>query len=117
MKRHLARLALASATSLAALVPLGAHAVEIEWLQWFAAEDTSGFYDELVADFEAEHPDITVKLVTQPFGKVRESIVTDNAIGVGSDVLGLNMPWDARVPRYRHPRTAGRLPRARGQQL
>ena len=34
-----------------------------------------------------------MKLVTQPFGKVRESIVTDSAIGVGSDVLGLNMPW------------------------
>lgn len=82
--------ALAAAT---VLTPLSAQAGEIEWLQWFAAENTDGFYDELVADFEAKHPDITVKLVTQPFGKVRESIVTDNAIGVGSDVLGLNMPW------------------------
>ncbi|MDB6179115.1 sugar ABC transporter substrate-binding protein [Paracoccus sp. Z330] len=76
-----------------ALTPFTTQAGQIEWLQWFAAEDTSGYYDQLVADFEAAHPDITVKLVTQPFGKVRESIVTDNAIGVGSDVLGLNMPW------------------------
>ena len=66
---------------------------EIEWLQWFAAENTRDFYEGLVADFEAANPDISVKLVTQPFGKVRESIVTDNAVGVGSDVLGLNMPW------------------------
>jgi multiple sugar transport system substrate-binding protein len=66
---------------------------EIEWLQWFAAENTTGFYEGLVTEFEASHPDIKVKLVTQPFGKVRESIVTDSAIGVGSDVLGLNMPW------------------------
>ncbi|WP_226781672.1 ABC transporter substrate-binding protein [Oceaniglobus trochenteri] len=66
---------------------------EIEWLQWFAAENVDGFYESLVEEFEASHPDITVKLVTQPFGKVRESIVTDSAIGLGSDVLGLNMPW------------------------
>ena len=90
IKTRFTALALAAAT---ALTPLAAQAAEIEWLQWFAAENTDGFYDELVADFEAKHPDITVKLVTQPFGKVRESIVTDNAIGVGSDVLGLNMPW------------------------
>ena len=90
IKTRFTALALAAAT---ALTPLAAQAAEIEWLQWFAAENTDGFYDQLVADFEAKHPDITVKLVTQPFGKVRESIVTDNAIGVGSDVLGLNMPW------------------------
>ncbi|KFB11475.1 ABC transporter substrate-binding protein [Nitratireductor basaltis] len=90
MKFRLRAWALAAATT---LTPLASQAGEIEWLQWFAAEDTTGFYDKLVADFEAQHPDITVKLVTQPFGKVRESIVTDNAIGVGSDVLGLNMPW------------------------
>ena len=66
---------------------------EIEWLQWFAAENTRDFYEGLVDEFEAANPGISVKLVTQPFGKVRESIVTDSAIGVGSDVLGLNMPW------------------------
>ncbi|MEM9708624.1 MAG: sugar ABC transporter substrate-binding protein [Pseudomonadota bacterium] len=77
-------------------VPLAAAAqTEIEWLQWFAAEDDSGFYSALVEEFEAANPDISVKLVTQPFGKVRESIVTDSAIGIGSDVLGLNMPWTA----------------------
>jgi multiple sugar transport system substrate-binding protein len=80
-------------TAATVLTPMASHAVEIEWLQWFAAENTDGFYDDLIEEFEALHPDITVKLVTQPFGKVRESIVTDNAIGVGSDVLGLNMPW------------------------
>lgn len=93
MKRHLPAWTLAVATSVAALLPATSYAVEIEWLQWFAAENTGGFYEDLVAEFEASHPDIQVKLVTQPFGKVRESIVTDNAIGVGSDVLGLNMPW------------------------
>jgi len=68
-------------------------ATEIEWLQWFAAEQNADFYEGLVEEFEAAHPDIRVKLVTQPFGKVRESIVTNRAIGVGADVLGLNMPW------------------------
>lgn len=68
-------------------------ATEIEWLQWFAAEQNADFYEGIVEEFEEQHPDIEVKLVTQPFGKVRESIVTNRAIGVGADVLGLNMPW------------------------
>ncbi len=85
-------LGLLAATVLALPLPAAAQ-TEIEWLQWFAAEDDSGFYSNLVEEFEAANPDITVKLVTQPFGKVRESIVTDSAIGIGSDVLGLNMPW------------------------
>lgn len=79
-----------------ALLALGAQAhaaTQIEWLQWFAAEQNAEFYDSIVDEFEAANPDIKVKLVTQPFGKVRESIVTNRAIGVGSDVLGLNMPW------------------------
>lgn len=84
----------AAVTSVMALSPISAWAdTEIEWLQWFANESTGSFYQDLVDEFEAQNPGIKVKLVTQPFGKVRESIVTDNAIGVGSDVLGLNMPW------------------------
>lgn len=81
------------ASAVLATSPPSSAATEIEWLQWFAAENNSDFYDEIVEEFEAAHPDIKVKLVTQPFGKVRESIVTNRAIGVGSDVLGLNMPW------------------------
>ena len=45
---------------------------QIEWLQWFAAENTRDFYEGLVDEFEASNPNISVKLVTQPFGKVRE---------------------------------------------
>lgn len=66
---------------------------KIEWLQWFAAENSNGFYTKMVEEFEAKNPDIEVKLITQPFGKVRESIITNRAIGLSSDVLGLNMPW------------------------
>lgn len=81
------------ASVLLALASQANAATEIEWLQWFAAEQNADFYDSIVDEFEAANPDIKVKLVTQPFGKVRESIVTNRAIGVGSDVLGLNMPW------------------------
>lgn len=81
------------AAAMMALPSVATAQTQIEWLQWFAAEDDKGFYTSLVEEFEAANPDISVKLVTQPFGKVRESIVTDSAIGIGSDVLGLNMPW------------------------
>lgn len=77
-----------------ALMPLQAQAeTKIEWLQWFAAEAGADTYEAIIAEFEAANPDITVELVTQPFGKVRESIVTDHAVGISADVLGLNMPW------------------------
>ncbi len=65
----------------------------IEWLQWFSGEaGEDGFY-ELIKEFEDKNPDITVKLVTLPFGKMRETIVTNLTVGVTADVLGLNMPW------------------------
>jgi len=90
MKRNIPAIA---ATMLLAFASHSNAATNIEWLQWFAAEQNAEFYETLVDEFEAQNPDITVKLITQPFGKVRESIVTNRAIGVGSDVLGLNMPW------------------------
>ncbi|MHA3976525.1 ABC transporter substrate-binding protein [Halovulum sp. GXIMD14794] len=93
MKRR-SILALATSAALAAGVPGAAAAdTEIEWLQWFAAEVTDGTFEGIAEEFEAANPDIKVTLVTQPFGKVRESVVTDNAIGVGADVIGMNMPW------------------------
>lgn len=66
---------------------------KIEWLQWFAAEAGADTYTALAEEFEAANPGIDIELVTQPFGKVRESIVTDHAVGISADVLGLNMPW------------------------
>lgn len=67
--------------------------VTIEFLQWFAEEIGNEVFDEIIADFEVENPDIEVELVNMPFGKVRETIIQNNAVGVGADVLGVNPPW------------------------
>lgn len=89
-----AKLLKAMAAVALAMVPVQGFAqTKIEWLQWFASEAGADTYNSLVSEFEAKNPDIKVELVTQPFGKVRESIVTDHAVGITSDVLGLNMPW------------------------
>lgn len=69
-------------------------ASQIEWLQWFAAEGNSeSFYKQLIGEFEKKNPDIKVKLVTVPFGKMRETVVTNSSVGLASDVIGMNMPW------------------------
>ncbi|WDR06163.1 sugar ABC transporter substrate-binding protein [Devosia rhodophyticola] len=84
----------AMAVAAIAMIPVQSFAqTKIEWLQWFAAEAGADTYNSLVSEFEAANPDIKIELVNQPFGKVRESIVTDHAIGISADVLGLNMPW------------------------
>nr|WP_067294253.1 sugar ABC transporter substrate-binding protein [Marinobacterium profundum] len=68
-------------------------AEEIEWLQWYASESGKEYYEALVDDFESRNPDIKVKLVTVPFGKMRESLIADHSVGIGSDVIAVNMPW------------------------
>ncbi len=71
----------------------GEESVTIEFLQWFAEEIGHEVFDEIINDFEAENPGISVELVNMPFGKVRETIIQNNAVGVGADVLAVNPPW------------------------
>ncbi len=67
----------------------------IEWMQWYAPHMKKGGMDRILDSFHVEHPEIQVELVTIPFGKMREQILTSTIVGKAGDVLGLNPPWNA----------------------
>ncbi len=49
--------------------------VELEFMQWWAAEASGEILEQIITDFEAENPNIKVELVTLPFGEVRTQAV------------------------------------------
>lgn len=67
--------------------------VTIKFLQWWAAEGNEPALNELVAVFEDENPNISVELVTVPFGEIQNQAVTNNAAGTIADVIAINPPW------------------------
>lgn len=68
--------------------------VTIQFLQWWGTEGAVGAsIDGLVADFEAENPDVKVEVISLPFGETKTQIVANHASGTIADVVGLNPPW------------------------
>ena len=69
--------------------------VTIEWIQWFDGSSAEGTVEKLIAEFEAEYPNIKVTPVNLPFGEVRNQVITNAAAGQLPDVIGMNPPWMA----------------------
>lgn len=71
-----------------------AEPVTIKFLQWWGTEGAVGASLEgLVADFESQNPNITVEIISLPFGETKTQIVANHASGTIADVVGLNPPW------------------------
>lgn len=88
-----------SRTLLAALVAgttfaaaQGAAAVEIEYWQYVFDTRVKAM-DQLIANFQAANPDITVKQVTFPYADYQTRLVAANMAGNGPDVLQLFYGW------------------------
>lgn len=69
--------------------------VTIEWMQWWAGSAQEGAIDALIAEFEAEYPNINVEPINLPFGEVRNQVILNAAAGQLPDVIGMNPPWMA----------------------
>lgn len=67
--------------------------IELEFIQWWAAENGGPVLDELVAGFEAENPNITIKLTTLPFGETRNQVIASKASKSVPDLIAMNPPW------------------------
>lgn len=65
----------------------------IEFIQWWAPELPEGSFRGIMDDFEAENPDIKVKLISGPYSSTRDQIVIGAASGTLSDVVGLDGAW------------------------
>ncbi|KOF22862.1 ABC transporter substrate-binding protein [Ensifer adhaerens] len=82
----------AGALALGLLAAQPASAVEIEYWQ-YVFESRVHAMDELIKEFEAENPDITVKQVTFPYADYQTRVVAAKAAGNGPDVVQLFYGW------------------------
>jgi len=84
--------ALATATGAAALFASAAHAVEIEYWQYFFDARVTAM-EKLISNFEAENPGITVKMTTFPYADYRTKVAAAIPAGEGPDVVQLFYGW------------------------
>lgn len=84
--------ALAGLTSAAALSAGTASAVEIEYWQYFFDARVAAM-EQLIENFEAANPDITVKMTTFPYADYRTKVAAAIPAGEGPDVVQLFYGW------------------------
>jgi multiple sugar transport system substrate-binding protein len=84
--------ALATATSVAALFGGAANAVEIEYWQYFFDARVTAM-EQLIENFEAANPDITVTMTHFPYADYRTKVAAAVPAGEGPDVVQLFYGW------------------------
>ncbi len=67
--------------------------VTIEFIQWWEPQMPAGSFQALMDQFEAQNPDIKVKLISGPYANTHDQIVAGAATGTLSDVVGLDGAW------------------------
>ena len=90
MRKRLTLASLVAGISLMALS--SAQAVEIEYWQ-YVFETRVNAMDQLISNFEAANPDITVKQVTFPYADYQTKVIASQAGGNGPDVLQFFYGW------------------------
>jgi multiple sugar transport system substrate-binding protein len=85
-------LALSAVTSAAALLGSAANAVEIEYWQYFFDARVTAM-EQLIENFEAANPDITVKMTHFPYADYRTKVAAAIPAGEGPDVVQLFYGW------------------------
>lgn len=85
-------LALGAATSIATLLGSAAHAVEIEYWQYFFDARVTAM-EQLIENFQAANPDITVKMTHFPYADYRTKVAAAIPAGEGPDVVQLFYGW------------------------
>ncbi|MBT8475088.1 MAG: extracellular solute-binding protein [Rhodobacteraceae bacterium] len=90
--KHLKAMALATATSTAALLASAANAVEIEYWQYFFDARVQAM-EQLIENFQAANPDITVKMTHFPYADYRTKVAAAIPAGEGPDVVQLFYGW------------------------
>ncbi len=85
-------LAFATATGTTALFSTAAHAVEIEYWQYFFGARVTAM-EQLIENFEAANPDITVKMTHFPYADYRTKVAAAIPAGEGPDVVQLFYGW------------------------
>ncbi|WP_321831705.1 extracellular solute-binding protein [Thalassovita sp.] len=85
-------IALASVASVSTLFASAANAVEIEYWQYFFDARVEAM-EQLITNFEAANPDITVKMTHFPYADYRTKVAAAIPAGEGPDVVQLFYGW------------------------
>lgn len=111
MKRKLKALALAGLVSTAAMLSSAAQAVEIEYWQYFFDARVTAM-EQIISDFEAANPDITVKMTHFPYADYRTKVAAAIPAGEGPDVVQLFYGWlnDYKEAKLIQPLPASEFP-------
>lgn len=67
--------------------------VTLEFAQWWENELPEGKLAEIISRFEEQHPNIEVKLVTNPYSSTHDALIAGAATGTISDVCGVDGTW------------------------
>ena len=92
MKFRLKRLALAAVASGMATFGSAAHAVEIEYWQYFFDARVTAM-EQLIENFQTANPDITVTMTHFPYADYRTKVAAAIPAGEGPDVVQLFYGW------------------------
>lgn len=96
MKKTLSILLAASLVCSAAPMTVmaeGEEKVTLEFAQWWENELPEGKMAEIIANFEEQHPNIEIKLVTNPYSSTHDALVAGAATGTMSDICGVDGTW------------------------
>lgn len=70
---------------------------EIEFWTMQLQPQFTDYFNERIAEFEAQHPDITVRWVDVPWGDMQSKILTAASAGTAPDVVNLNPDFAAQL--------------------
>jgi putative chitobiose transport system substrate-binding protein len=71
--------------------------VEIEFWTMQLQPDFTDYFNTLIDQFEAEHPDITVRWTDVPWGDMQSKILTAVSAGTAPDVVNLNPDFASQL--------------------
>jgi len=67
--------------------------VTIEFSQWWGSELPKGDLQKIADEFHTKNPNITVKLLTEPYSSLQDQTTTAGVSGTLADVVGLDGAW------------------------
>ena len=65
----------------------------LQFSQWWAAELPKGDLDAIVSEFEKQNPNITIKLVTNPYQNTHDATIAQAATHNMSDIVAMDGTW------------------------
>lgn len=70
---------------------------EVEFWTMQLQPEFTDYFDQLIADFEAENPEITIRWVDVPWGDMQSKILTAVSAGTAPDIVNLNPDFASQL--------------------